>query len=149
MVLLFVIVLRYSPLLCYSHIIVISRNVLVILVHRASSCNSYNSLSYREHAVHSRFLPRCVCMGDGPTWVEVGLRCVSIRPIPTLLPQKHELWYNRRNQAQNTKKVHDIYILIGKAQRKSNQILIGLSILHHVSHLIFNFMPNELLSVKI
>ena len=112
MVLLFVIVLRYSPLLCYSHIIVISRNVLVILVHRASSCNSYNSLSYREHAVHSRFLPRCVCMGDGPTWVEVGLRCVSIRPIPTLLPQKHELWYNRRNQAQNTKKVHDIYIYI-------------------------------------
>ena len=122
MVLLFVIVLRYFPLLCYSHIIVISRNVLVILVHRASSCNSYNSLTYREHAVHSRFLPRCVCMGDGPTWVEVGLRCVSIRPIPTLLPQKHELWYNRRNQAQNTKKVHDIYIyiLIGKAQRKSN-----------------------------
>ena len=140
MVLLFVIVLRYSPLLCYSHIIVISRNVLVILVHRASSCNSYNSLSYREHAVHSRFLPRCVCMGDGPTWVEVGLRCVSIRPIPTLLPQKHELWYNRRNQAQNTKKVHDIYIYIYINRQSSKKIQLDINwIINFAPRVPFNF----------
>ena len=138
MVLLFVIVLRYFPLLCYSHIIVISRNVLVILVHRASSSNSYNSLSYREHAVHSRFLPRCVCMGDGPTWVEVGLRCVSIRPIPTLLPQKHELWYNRRNQAQNTKKVHDIYIYINRQSSKKIQLDINW-IINFAPRVPFNF----------
>ena len=42
-----------------------------------------------------------------------------------------------------------IYILIAKVQRKSNQILIGFSILHYVSHLIFNFVPSELLIVKI
>ena len=40
-------------------------------------------------------------------------------------------------------------ILIAKAQRKSNQILIGFSILCHVFHLIFDFVPSELLNVKI
>ena len=41
------------------------------------------------------------------------------------------------------------YILIDKTRRKSNYILIGLLILYHVSHLFFNFVPSELLSVKI
>ena len=33
--------------------------------------------------------------------------------------------------------------------RKSNLILIGFSILCHMSYLTFNFVPHELLSVKI
>ena len=40
-------------------------------------------------------------------------------------------------------------MLIDKAYRKSNYILIGFSILHYVSHLIFNFVSSELLSIKI
>ena len=43
----------------------------------------------------------------------------------------------------------NLYILIVKTQRKSNQILIGFSILRHVSYSIFNFVQSELLSVKI
>ena len=42
-----------------------------------------------------------------------------------------------------------IYIYIVKTQKKSNYILIGFSILCHMSHLIFNFVLSELLSVKI
>ena len=42
-----------------------------------------------------------------------------------------------------------IYILISKVQRKSNYILIGFSILRHMSYLIFNFLPSELMNVKI
>ena len=42
-----------------------------------------------------------------------------------------------------------IYILISKVQRKSNYILIGFSILCHMSYLIFNFLPSELMNVKI
>ena len=41
------------------------------------------------------------------------------------------------------------YMLIAKAQRKFNQILIEFSILCHVFHLIFNFVLSELLSIKI
>ena len=42
-----------------------------------------------------------------------------------------------------------IYILISKVQRKSNLILIGFLILRHMSYLIFNFLPSELMNVKI
>ena len=42
-----------------------------------------------------------------------------------------------------------IYILIDKTKRKSNSILIGFSILRQVSHLILNFVPSKLFSVKI
>ena len=43
---------------------------------------------------------------------------------------------------------HWLTFSIAKTQRKSNQILNRFSILCHVSHLIFNFVPSELLDAE-
>ena len=61
-----------------------------------------NSISYCGHSTHSRFLPGVL------TYTQVGLRWVSIRPVPTLLPQNHwvilwQEWSNPRHKQAHHK----------------------------------------------
>ena len=48
---------------CVIYALLSFRDVLAILLYCVSYCNICNSLSYHEHAVHLRFLPRHVYMG--------------------------------------------------------------------------------------
>ena len=45
-------------------------------------------------------------LANGPTCKQTSLRCVSLKLVPTILPQNHGSWYNRRGQSPTTRKAH-------------------------------------------
>ena len=77
-----------------------------------SSCyDTCNSYSYLECMNTLKILARMRQHKKGPTCTQAGLRCVSIRPVPSLLPQNHRVVAQQEQSSPRHKKAHHNHLV--------------------------------------